>query len=76
MKSLGKTRMVKRARRAKVKFRYFSDNQEKDKSRTSKSSERSMKEYWNEGVYACHFLLELVAYPRKFFTGKTVMFQP
>ena len=29
MKSLGKTRMVKRARRAKVKFRYFSDNQER-----------------------------------------------
>ena len=76
MKSLGKTRMVKRARRAKVKFRYFSYNQEKDKRRTSKSSERSMKEYWNEGVYACHLLLELVAYPRKFFTGKTVMFQP
>ena len=50
MKSLGKTRMVKRARRAKVKFRYFSDNQEKDKRGTSKSSERSMNEYWNEGV--------------------------
>ena len=32
MKSFVKTRMVKRARRAKVKFRYFSDNKEKDKS--------------------------------------------
>ena len=26
----GKERMVERARRAKVKFRYFSDNKEKD----------------------------------------------
>ena len=35
-----------------------------------------MKEYWNEGVHACHLLLELVPDPTKFFTGKTVMFQP
>ena len=32
MKRLVKTRMVKRARRAKEKFRYFSDNKEKDKT--------------------------------------------
>ena len=76
MKSLGKTRMVKRARRAKVKFRYFSDNQEKDKRGTSKSSERSMNKYWNEGVYTCHLLLDLVVDPTNFFPGKTVMFQP
>ena len=35
-----------------------------------------MKEYWNEGVHACHILLELVADPTKIFTGITVMFQP
>ena len=29
-KKFGKDRMVERARRAKVKFRYFSDNKEKD----------------------------------------------
>ena len=76
MKSLEKTRMVKTASRGKVKFRYFSDNKEKDERRTSRSSERSTKEYWNEGVHACHLLLELVPDPTKFFTGKTVMFQP
>ena len=32
MKSLVKTRMVKRARRAKEKFRYFSNNKKKDES--------------------------------------------
>ena len=35
-----------------------------------------MKEYWNKGVDAFHLLLELVADPTRFFTGKTVMFQP
>ena len=68
--------MVERARRAKVKFTCFSDNKEKDERWTSRSRERSMKEYWIEGVHACHFFLELVADPTKFFTGKTVMFQP
>ena len=71
-----KDKETKRARRAKVKFRYFSDNKEKNERWTSRSSERSMEEYWNEVVHACHLLLELVPDPTKFFPRKTVMFQP
>ena len=40
----GKDRMVERARRAKVKFRYFSDNKEKDWWWDSRNSKRR-KEY-------------------------------
>ena len=40
MKSLVKTRMVKRARRAKENFRYFSNNKEKDESEPQEAAKK------------------------------------
>ena len=50
----GKDRMVERARRAKVKFRYFSDNKGKDwwwKSRNSKRREEYESALEWKGTY-------------------------
>ena len=72
----GKYRMVERARRAKVKFRYFSDNKKRTDGETQQTAkgERSMKEYWNEGAHAYRLLLELAPDSTKLFMRKLQCF--
>ena len=68
----GKDRMVERARRAKVKFRYFSDNKKSTDGETQETAkEKSMKEYWNERVHTYRLLLALAADSTKLFMGKS-----
>ena len=72
----GKDRMVERARRAKVKFRYFSDNKGKDwwsKSRNSKRREEYESVLEWKGTYisssssaSCRFI--------KIVYGEIIMF--